>query len=406
VNASAHPIALVLQFGLYGCVAAWLLFRSLRRSENQALLILKWILTVLVGLLLVKEAAPMADPHSKGLAAYDGIVLAALCGVALVVLWGRSIPAALARPIESLFTGGDREPEAAPSYSIARAKRKRGQYAEALAEIRSQLARFPTDIEGQLLLAELQAEDLNDLQGAEVTIHRLCNQKGHPPGSVAHALNTLADWHLKYAQDRDAARLDLEKIIALSPDSQLSALAAQRIAHLADTAFLLAAHDPGAIRVPVMTEDLGLKTGPVRPVPRDTAPQDAAAAYVRHLEEHPLDTEAREKLAVLYADHYQRLDLAADQLEQLITHRGQPASRIVRWLNLLADLQIRLSGDYDTVRKTLQRIIDLYPDTAAAHLARTRMEYLKLELKGREKTSTVPIGNYEQDIGLKKKLES
>src|SRR5690348_18087515 len=55
-----------------------------------------------------------------------------------------------------------------------------------------------------------------------------------------------------------------------------------------------------------------------------------------HLEQHPLDTEAREKLAVIYADHYHRLDMATDELEQLIQQPNQPSRLVVRWLNLLA----------------------------------------------------------------------
>src|SRR6185295_15285044 len=105
---------------------------------------------------------------------------------------------------------------------IAEAKRKRGQYTEAIAEIRKQLVRFPTDLIGQMMIAEIQAEELNDLPGAELTIRRLCDQPGHAPRNVAHALSTLADWHLKYELNRDAARVDLQQIIERFPDSELS----------------------------------------------------------------------------------------------------------------------------------------------------------------------------------------
>jgi hypothetical protein len=255
-----------------------------------------------------------------------------------------------------------------------------------------------------LLLAEIQAENLNDLPGAETTIQRLCNQPGHPPQSVALALNFLADWHLKYGQDREAARQALEQIIARFPDSELSARAAQRIAHLAATDFLLESHEPRRIAVPPGVPDIGLLPGDQQPRAPEADPSQLVAQYVKHLEQHPLDTEAREKLAVLYADHYRRLDLATDQLEQLIAHPSQPARNVVHWLNLLADLQIRHGADYETVRQTVQRIIDLHPDTAAAHTARNRLDYLKLELKGVQKSSTVELGSYEQDIGLKRGL--
>ena len=128
-----------------------------------------------------------------------------------------------------------------------------------------------------------------------------------------------------------------------------------------------------------------------------------AADYAKHLEEHPLDTETREKLAVLYATHYGRLDLATEELEQMIAEPNQPAKRVIHWLNLLADVQIKCSADYETVRQTLQRVIDRFPDIAGADLARARLAILKLELKANEKTQTVKLGIYEQNIGLKRK---
>ena len=87
-----------------------------------------------------------------------------------------------------------------------------------------------------------------------------------------------------------------------------------------------------------------------------------AAECVKHLEQHPLDTEAREKLAVIYADHYGRLDLAAGELEQMIAQPNQPGRLVVHWLNLLADLQIRRGAGFEVARQTLQRIVDRDPD--------------------------------------------
>jgi hypothetical protein len=74
----------------------------------------------------------------------------------------------------------------------------------------------------------------------------------------------------------------------------------------------------------------------------------------------------------------------------------------VRWLNLLADLQVRSGVDYDTVRATLQRIVDLNPNLAAAENARKRIELLKLEMKGKQASASVKLGTYEQNIGLKR----
>src|SRR5208283_58375 len=105
------------------------------------------------------------------------------------------------KPFTALYDGGNEEPELKPYYSIAISKRKRGKFLEAVMEIRKQLARFPNDFEGVMLLAGLQTEDLKDLPGAEITLNHFCGQPDAPPKQVAAALNHLADWQLKLAQD-------------------------------------------------------------------------------------------------------------------------------------------------------------------------------------------------------------
>jgi len=66
--------------------------------------------------------------------------------------------------------------------------------------------------------------------------------------------------------------------------------------------------------------------------PGEPDAEQVAAGYVKHLEGHPLDSHVRERLAVLYAGHYQRMDLATEQLEQLIQQPKQPAKQVVKWL--------------------------------------------------------------------------
>jgi hypothetical protein len=128
---------------------------------------------------------------------------------------------------------------------------------------------------------------------------------------------------------------------------------------------------------------------------------ELAGEYVKQLEQHPQDTEAREKLALIYADHYGRLDLALDQLEQMIQQPNQPGRLVVHWLNVMADVQIRSGADYETVKQTLERIIERQPNLAAAEIARNRIALLKLELKAKQQKETVKMGTYEQNIGLK-----
>jgi hypothetical protein len=206
---------------------------------------------------------------------------------------------------------------------------------------------------------------------------------------------------MQVGHDLEAAKRALEKILELLPDSEFSAGAAQRIAHLASAEMLLETLEPRKFAVPEGVQNVGLLTVTDHLKPLEGDPQKAAAEYVKHLEQHPLDTEAREKLAVIYAGHYGRIDLATGELEQLIAQPNQPSRLAVHWLNLLADLQIQAGADYDTVRHTLQRIIDLNPQLASAELARNRLAHLKLELKAKDKGTAVKMGTYEQNIGLK-----
>lgn len=394
---SLPPVAkaglLVLALGL----VVWAAILILRRSEQPGRLVFKWAFTALVLGWATWQMKQFRGVDANLSRLWVGIV----AGFILLVTWRHNIAEFVARPIGSLFDGGDVEVEPRPYYSVAEAKRKRGNYTEAVAEIRRQLDKFPTDFEGQMMLATIQAENLDDLPGAELTVYRICSQRGHAPVNIAHAWSTLADWHLRYALDRDAARRDLQQIVDRLPDTEFALIAEQRIAHLASTAQLVATHDRHRPTVREGVQNLGLhkSSGASEPPPADI--EGLVADYVRHLEEHPLDFEVREKLVLLYADHYRRLDLATDQLEQLIAHPGQSAKQVAHWLNLLADLQVRHGADYATVEATVKRILDDYPRTPAADVVRTRLSHLKLEFKGREKTSGVKMGTYEQNIGLK-----
>jgi len=381
--------------------AGWIL---LKRSEDPARLIFKWIISLPILAVLVFVVAPMVAEGGYG-GAFGGVPMAAVCGLFLAFIWRDNLSSIIANVFGNLYDGGTTPPEPEPFYSLAVAKRKRGHYADAIADIRGQLQRFPNDFRGQFMIAEILAENLNDLSAADLAIQRICNQKTHPRGSVVMALNALADWQMKYAQDREAARLVLERIIELFPETESSAMAAQRIAHLASSQQLIASQDRPRFVVKAGMQDMGLlsEAEQFKLPEEDFARQ--VADYVTHLEMHPLDTEAREKLAVLYANHYERLDLAADQLEQLIGHREQPQSRVVHWLNLLADLQVQHGAPIETARATVQRIADSFPETAAAHAAQSRLALLKLEYRKKEKSQTVKLGSYEQDIGLRQRKE-
>jgi TolA-binding protein len=379
--------------------AVWAYIQILKKSEDPASLVVKTIFTVLLGIFWL--VVPMRLAMKGGGEAFGGVSLSMIEGLIMYIMWRREIAGLIANPIGSLYDGGNTEYEQTPVYSHAQAARKQGDFQGALAVIRTQLEQFPTDIEGQLMMAEIQAENLKDLPAAAISIERICNQKEHTPRNIALALNMLADWYLKLHQDRDTARETLQRIIEKFPDSEMSNLAAQRIASLASTEHLQAARERKKYTVVEGVKNVGLIDPKFYQAPAGPDAAKQAAELVTHLQAHPLDAEAREKLAIIYADYYGRMDLAADQLDQLITHPNQPQRRVVHWLNQLADLQVRHGANYDAVRATLQRIVEMYPGVAAAEVAANRIALLRLELKGKEKTADVRLGTYEQDIGLK-----
>ena len=145
--------------------------------------------------------------------------------------------------------------------------------------------------------------------------------------------------------------------------------------------------------------DLGLRASAQAAASSD--PHAQAAEIVKHLEQHPSDTEARERLAVLYAEGFQRVDLAADQLEQLIALPAETPKHIAHWLNLLATLQIQHAGNLHAATDALRRINQLFPGGALATAAAARLATLQAELKAGQKTEVKSLGNYEKNIGLK-----
>lgn len=194
----------------------------------------KWIRMILIGIL-----ALMAVPFLLLGFAFGGI--RGVIGVIIELLFASGIGIfglsaflvwRLAEPIGAIFDGGNEPPEAAPFYYIANLCRKQGKYEEAVARVEQQLRKFPKDLTGQMLLAEIQAEDLHDPSAAQSTVEHLIHQNCHSPEEVARALHRLADWHLQIGQDKASAQTALMRIIELFPNSELARLAYERLSHL------------------------------------------------------------------------------------------------------------------------------------------------------------------------------
>jgi tetratricopeptide (TPR) repeat protein len=389
--------------GVIGSISAivlisWFVTYRLKRSEDPGAVVVRWLITL--GAISLWVYLGKQTQHTDPITTFFYVCVAALSAVFLGALWAPSIGEFLATPFTRLYDGGDEQPELRPFYSIASGYRKRGRYDQAILEIRKQLARFPEDFEGWMMLAEVQAQDLNDLPAAADTVENVLALPKLPARNFAVALTRLGDWHLELG-DRDAARSAFERIIEKLPDTEDAHFAAQRIAHLASAEHIAEMQAPRVLIVKPTDQRLGLRRETVAPPPGED-PATTANRYVEHLREHPLDNEAREKLALLYATEMRRLDLASAELEQLIATPNQTPKHIAHWLNMLADLHIRLANDVERARETLQRIIDRDPKSAVANNARVRMSQLRLELNQNNAQRTLKLGNYEQNIGLKR----
>jgi outer membrane protein assembly factor BamD (BamD/ComL family) len=403
MNALAVTVSEGVKAGLLALILGWILYIWLKRThDDPGRLIGKWILTAIflpASVIAVKKLGPF------------GIPILVICCIILGLVWAPTIAGVLASPLTGAFDGGGEEVEPQPFYSAAETKRKQGRHTEAIAEIQRQLHKFPNDFQGQIMMAEIQGDNLKDLQAASFTVERLVNQHGHAPKNIAYALNRLADWHLNLAEDPDSARADLERIIDKFPDSIFAQNAQQRIAHLSSKEMLAEKKQPRRVRIGQYRQKIGLENPQVTGQETGTTTQGQGASaedpaalaehYVERLNHHPQDHEAREQLALLYARHYRRIDLAIEQLQELLKSSHASQRRMVHWLNMMADIQVHDAGNVEQARAALQRVIDLFPDTPSAENARQRITRLNLEAQGKQKSQVVRLGSYEQNIGLK-----
>jgi tetratricopeptide (TPR) repeat protein len=405
MNTLLNIVAVALLTGAVLAAVVWGLIRFARKTEEDSgSFIVKGLLSLAVLGLLVYVVFFIVKGMEKGdrSAAFIGVPMLAACALVLAILWGRNVGGFFASSLTDIFDGGQTAPDPTPFYSIVRAKLKQGRTTEALEALNAQLEKFPDHFGGLMLLAEIQSEHHHDLEAATLTIERIANTPERPPGQIAGAFSTLADWRLKLAHDPAGARRAFEEITARLPDSEWSVQAAQRIAHLVHAAdsTVLGSHERVALHA---GED---RLGLLKPkAPPPETPVELLAEeekLVGHLGEYPLDTEARERLALLYARELGQPQLGMQQLEYLIALPHQSPKHLARWLNLLADLQVEFAGDPETARATLQRIVDTFAGTAPAETARRRLDTLAYEFKGKQKSQAVKLGAYEQNLGLRK----
>lgn len=370
-------------------------FRSLKSSEDPAKLVVRWIISVgLIG-------GGIFSLRGFPVAMWPVVVL--IPAMILGVMWAPTVGAIVASPLTGMFDGGTQEVEPQPLYSIAESKRQKGLYAEAAEEVRAQLAKFPGDVKGTVLLGTIMAENFGDLPAARQLVADWLARPGGTPQGTVSVLQNLADWELDVGKDPEAARACLDRIALDYAGTPYAQQALQRMAHLPTVERLRELDENKTVDYTQGEKNIGLRPdyGQSLPIPEEN-PGVLLESYLEQLRNHPADTDTREKLAMLYADEFQRLDLATVQFEQLIALPTETQKHIVRWLNLLANYQVKLGNDADLAARTLRRIIERFPNGASAEQAFERLASVKGELRANRKTEVKVLGQYEKNVGLKR----
>jgi tetratricopeptide (TPR) repeat protein len=386
---------MILLFGLVfvGC-GVFIAHRVAQRGAGDIVSgVTRWIATIAAICLLAMASRSL----SGGFGAFILLAVVMFVGVLLSYLWLPRMIEFFLGGLTGAMTGGNEEVEAKPYYFRANAQRRQGNFNHALVEIDTELERFPGNTEGLLLKAEIQADDLKDVDGAMGTLREL-EMGGDPAGRLLAQLQR-AELLVTRKQAIEQARDLLELIVRGNPGSEAARTATQRLAHLPS--------EDGGAEVPRrltvvhheerlgLTQDLGAAQEP------EPANNRAAQDLLDHLAMHPSDWEAREKLALLYVEHYGHIALAVDQYQALLAQPDQPARRVATWLQQLADLHLKHSHNPEAARPVLEEIVRRFPDTAWSQQAQRRLATLGLAEKAGGATTPLKLGVYEQNIGLK-----
>jgi hypothetical protein len=352
----------------------WFIWWRLQRSEaGTGVTITKMLVTGVLVYALVTHVAPLA---LSGFGALVGVPLLAAILLMLSIMWRHEVLGVLTDPLGDMIDGGKEEIKPQPFYTHAEAKQMAGDIPGAIAAVREQLEKFPADFDGRMRLATLLAEHSEDLPGALAVIEDALLLPGIEPGQASYALNTTADWHLKFGRDSESARLAIERITTLFPGTQAALRAEQRLSNHASQEMLAHEDDNRPIAIPEFDRKLGLKRRKfVAPEKMDINAEESRLRA--RLAKNANDWTAREELARLYVEQFEFYERGLQELEILITKPGQPQREVVRWLQQRADWQVRLLNDVEAGRATLKRIQTLYPKSAAAEGAAMAILYLQ-----------------------------
>ena len=397
-----------LVYGVLLAVVIYIIRRQIKNPDNEPLKVMvKWVVTLAVVAFMI-HATVRANDRGALLIVFIFLLLPG--SILLGLWWTPAISDWIASPITNALTGDSRESYNKPEYGIANARRKRGQYVEAIEAIDEQLVKHPGNFDGLMLKATIQAENLGDLAAAAATIQETLSDPEQLNYRLPVALNKMAEWQLTIAGDPDAARRTLQQIQTALPNSRAAQLAAQRLASLDSSEESESDVVDFNESYQKLVEESAEKDDFTSPLElpkaielnRQQVGEEALQTCLRRVEMHPDSISNREELAALYLDHTKQPAMALRQYEHLLALPGTTIHQKTAWLNKLADIQVKSGESYETIRATLERVVALDPRAAPAARAQQRISYLHIELRSvNRKTKRLQLGSYDEDLGLK-----
>ncbi len=395
-----------LLFGVLLIPLLYFIWKQIKNPNNDPVkVIVRWVITLMAVFFVFYGPAQSGG----GIGLIFVLLLMIPCLVLIGLMWAPAIGNWVASPITNAMTGDSRESYNKPEYGIAIARRKRGRYVEAIEAIDVQLAKYPGNLDGLMLKATIEAENLGDLSAAAATIQETLSDQGQLNYRLPVALNKMAEWQLTIAGDPDAARRTLQQIRTAQPNSQAAQLAAQRLASLDSSEESESAVVDFNESYQKLVEESAQKDDFTSPLELPKAielnqqqvHEKAFQTCLSRVETHPDSINNREELAALYLGEGKEPAMALKQYEYLLALSGTTIHQKTAWLNKIADIQLKSGESYETISSTLEQIIALDPRAAPAARAQQRISYLPIELRSaNRKTKRLQLGSYDDELGL------
>ena len=197
---------LILMGGVGLAVVIYIIRKQLRNPQNDPVTVIGlWVLSFVAFFGIAYSAVAAQEGFALILVLLVAVLIAVLLGLA----WTPTIANTLVSPLTTALSGDDTEAYEGPAYGQALAKRKRGQYEDAVKAVEAQLEQYPGDFDGLMLKASIQAENLDDLPAAVATIQETLEDPGKVRFNLPVALNKMADWQLTIAGDAVGGQADV-----------------------------------------------------------------------------------------------------------------------------------------------------------------------------------------------------